>query len=317
MTPYVDTQRYTDHVARLETERNTLTQELSTMRETKLGPWSVEQKKRLAQIKGRLCTVATHLHIGLGSFNWPDLVHLYTEAMGGIWTGHELLLTTQELQHFEGRCEKPMRYRLQLPLLVSQGLCDLPGDEEIKYMGVIGEPIRIGRVGKELFGQLKREITRTYLDDALPSEVWKMLDAGEVSAGKIYSELPEQLRQMLQLGLAPEKALACYAAVWLTTDIGFICIPREDYARAWSLACITQMSPKYRLKREYVEACLQATLSAAQQQPDIAPEQALSRRLLAWPFSGLAAGLRCLERSPDRVAIDPLGQMLREALLVP
>jgi hypothetical protein len=114
----------------------------------------------------------------------------------------------------------------------------------------------VGKVGKRAYGRLARELARSFKEDAMQPEQWDMVSDGEVSAGKVYYGLPAPVREVLQQALAPEKVLSCYQTLYLLSDRGFVRVGRLDFANAFTLAGVTQMSPKYRLRRDYVESRL-------------------------------------------------------------
>jgi hypothetical protein len=140
-----------------------------------------------------------------------------------------------------------------LPLEATQGSCDFPDEGEGKYVGDKVEDFRVGKTGKRAYGRLFRELARTFKEDSMTPEQWDMLSDGEVSAGKVYHALPLLVRKAMQQALAPEIVLSCYQTMFLVSDKGFVRVPRSDFSTAFSLVAVTQMSPKYRLKREYVE----------------------------------------------------------------
>jgi len=216
-----------------------------------------EEARALASARSRLKTL---LHrrdnaADLGQHAWPELLELWEAAYGGSWTTEERRLLEGELEAFEGRGEKPLRLRLGLPPAVSRDSCDLPGDEEVKYVGPSAGLIRVSGIGRRAYIRALRAVSEELITD----EMWD----GEVSQSKVYHSLPEQVRRDLQASLAPDRVLACYAAIYLTTETGFSRIPREDFGSAFNLSCVTQYSPKYRLKREYVEGRLRKSLRTA------------------------------------------------------
>jgi hypothetical protein len=264
MTPYNKTERYVQYVSRLDAERISLLQEIDQLAGTKRGTPGVAKKR--AQFKNRLKTITANLTKvatpgDLSAFTWPELFDLWSACWGWRWTHEELWFFKQETEYYEGRGEKSLRHRLGLPLVVSLDSCDLPNGE-VKYLGANVESFRAGKVGRRMYVRGLRELPDELLTD-------EMLD-GEVSAGKLYHSMPEAVRLKLQRDLAPEKALAHYPAMFLTTENGYGYVPRDDYSKAFSLTCITQMSPKYRLRREYVEQQLLESLSHPQQQADVA-----------------------------------------------
>jgi hypothetical protein len=270
------TRVYQDHVACLNAEHAALEAEIAQLAGIKHGTRTADQSQRALAAKSRLKTVKRYLDQveDLTKYSWPDLVHLWFDTRsgreGGLYDAVELELLHLEREGFEGLGEKPIKHRLGLSLEASLEKSDLPNDEEIKYLGATVDAIKLSVAGRRCYGKLTRDLMRSFPDDIMLEEQWECLTIGEVSAGKVYHSLPEAIRTKLQAGLAPEKVLGCYAAIYVSTDRGFARIPREDYAQAWSLTCVSQMSPKYRIKRDYVEAQLRQTVLASDQQPNVA-----------------------------------------------
>lgn len=251
-----DSQVYTKIAQRLNAETAALEAELSGLVGVAPRERSATQRAQITKARAKLKTRASQLAKArwMSNLSWPDVVQLLMEVDGGLWTSDELSLLQLDVASFEGRGEKPIRHRLGYPLVATMGACDLPNDEEIKYVGNNIELIRVGKVGKRTYVRVLRELPDELITD-------EMLD-GEVSAGKLFHTLPEPVRSKLQAELSPDRVLTSYSAIYVTTDEGFIRVPREDFASAWSLACVTQMSPKFKLKRGYVEDRLSASLSA-------------------------------------------------------
>lgn len=203
-------------------------------------------------------------------FTLWDLVHLLADAEGTLWTKDEAELWNLELVAYEGRGEKSLKARHGLVQGPTIGTCDLAEiNEEVKNWQCVLpkdkrgiQSIRVGDVGKRSYGRLQRNIVRTNDNDAMSDEQWDCLACGEVSGGKLYRDLPEQVRAYLQAELAPSKVMASYDAINGASELGYVRIPRVDYDDAWRLSCITQMSPKYDLRVDYVKSRLLKTLNA-------------------------------------------------------
>jgi len=270
LRPFTETDTYVEYVKRREFERETLEQVISQMAKLKRGTLTDFQKKAKIACKNRLKTVIRQIAqaADLSGFTWPELFHLLADVNGGIWRAEELRLLGENRASFEGRGEKSLRMRLGLPLEPTMDSCDIPGGQEAKYVGNGVDEFRIGKIGKKAYVNLFKEVVRAHKDDVMSSEDWESMSEGEVAQKQIYNKLPEVIRLKMQSDLAPEKILSCYTAMYLMSDIGYVRIPSTDFAQAFSLTHVTQMSPKYRLKREYVEARLR--LSIPEQQPNVA-----------------------------------------------
>jgi len=266
LRPFTETNRYVEHVKRLDFERDTLNQAISRMAKLKRGTLDTFQKKAKTACKNRLKTVNRQIAqaADLSGFTWPELFHLLADVDGGIWRPEEVALLDKKLLNFEGRGEKSLRHRLGLPLEPTMDSCDIPGGQEAKYVGNNVDTFRIGKVGKKAYVNLFKEVVRAHGDDVMTPEMWESMGDGELSAGKVYTELPDVIRTKIQEDLAPAKILSCYTAMYLMTDVGYVRIPRHHFSRAFSLTCVTQMSPKYRLKREYVEDRLRCSMPEQQ-----------------------------------------------------
>lgn len=248
---YDETRTYNLHVNALNDEKKKLELELVGLNVHKRGTQGIADAR--ARVKQRLKTIERSLlkSKDLSDFTWSELFTLWSDACGWMWTKEELKLLQHETESYEGLGEKPLRHRLGLPLDATMESCDLPTGE-VKYVGDKVEPIRVGKIGKRMYVRSLREISDELVTD-------EMLD-GEVSAGKLYNELDATIQEKLLTNLAPENVLSCYPAMYLTTDTGYGFVPQEHYKQAFSLACITQMSPKFRLKRSYVEDRIRRTL---------------------------------------------------------
>jgi hypothetical protein len=257
---YTETRTYVSHMAALRTERATLKKELADLGELARGTRTPEQQRRTNAAKNRLKTVEknlTGLH-DMSTFTWKDLFQLLVEADECEWNAAQLALMQGDMATYEGRGEKSLRHRFGLPLEVSQDVCDFPDDGEGKYLGDKLETFRLGKVGKQAYGRVYRTIVRQFKDECLTPDLWDTLTDGEVSTGKVYHELPLLLRTLLQEALAPAVVLSSYQTMFLMSDFGFIRVPRCDFAAAFQLSAVTQMSPKYRLRRDYVERRLRS-----------------------------------------------------------
>ncbi len=264
MAAYTDTWAYQSLISNLDAEISQLTKQRERLAGIRLRGGVIKRKKTLEEERlftslGNRLKTLRHRRDNvedLGQYAWPDLFKLWEAAYGGSWSKEEKLLLEGELEAFEGRGEKSLRHRLGLPQIVSQDSCDLPGDEEVKYVGTATNVlIRVSGIGRRAYIRALRSVPEELITD-------EMLD-GEVSQSKVYGSLPEQVRKDLQSSLAPDKVLACYAAIYLTTETGFSRIPRKEFGNAFSLSCVTQYSPKYRLKREFVESKLRKSLKLA------------------------------------------------------
>ena len=262
---YTKTKTYVKHVAGLQAERAALASELNALSDLKRGTRTPDQQRRTNAAKSRLKTVDKNLAglNDLSTFTWKDLFQVLVEADECEWNEEQAALVQGEMEMYEGRGEKSLRHRFGLPLEVSQGSCDFPDDGEGKYMGDKLETFRVGKVGKRAYGRVYRDIVRRFKDDALTPDQWDMLSDGEVSTGKVYHDLPDLVRWELQNALAPALVLSSYQTMFLMSDTGFVRVPRCDFSSAFQLAAVTQMSPKYRLRRDYVERRLRALNLAA------------------------------------------------------
>lgn len=255
---YTKTPTYVGHVSCLREESNALRVELARLSSGPRGSRTQEQTRRVGRIRARLKTIDKNLDglLDFSTFTWSALFNMLAEADECVWNDEQLRLLRAETESYEGKGEKSLRHRFGLPLEATQGSCDFPDEGEGKYVGDKVEDFRVGKVGKRAYGRLFRELARSFKEDSMSPEQWDMLSDGEVSAGKVYHALPAPVREAVQQALAPETVLACYQTLYLVSDRGFVRVPRVDFSTAFSLAAVTQMSPKYRLKREYVETRL-------------------------------------------------------------
>lgn len=219
------------------------------------------EERELAAKKRRIEALSEEilfLSANVSTLTWAQLLNMLIETEEHTWNKRQIELGNKELESYEGRYEDSYRDYKGWPLGASQDGGDFPNGGEGKYLNSSSElTFRVSRAGTRAFGALLRVIAREFSEDSMTPEQWDILFDGEVSSSKIYHSFPELVRNRLQAALAPEKVLTYEYLVFLT-DRGFFEVPKEDYARALSLASVTQMSPKYRLKREYVEQRLLA-----------------------------------------------------------
>lgn len=214
-------------------------------------------KTKIRLIDGRLLRIQDPNRLTL-----HQLLTVLMDCDGTLWTDEERTLNQQPTLSYEGYGEKALRARHSIIDGPTQFDCDLPGlNEEIKSWEVTTDlgsiaSFKVGAIGMKMFGRVKRSIIRSTTDAMLDESMWEAFDTGEVSAGKLYNTLPEHIRNELQRELAPSKVLGKYAAINGTTSMGFLRVPAADYDRAFRLVCITKMSPKYILRRDYVESRL-------------------------------------------------------------
>lgn len=259
------TLRYALYVAGLEERRSSLCAEVDRLAAMAPKARKPAQRARLRNARNQVRTLDRRIAraADASSLCWVDAFHALAELNGGLWTPAELDLLKQEVTTFEGRGEKPLRHRFGLPLEATLESHDLFNDEEVKYVGALVEPFKVGRMGRQAYVRSFKELVRELPDEALPPEAWDDLANGEVSAGKLHGSMPQRVRDKLRTSLAPDRVLACYSALYLTTPEGFVRVPRDDFAAALGLVSVTQMGPKYRLRREYVDARLRSITPAA------------------------------------------------------
>lgn len=258
MVRYTETPTYVAHTTTLTRERDELLIELNGLADVKRGTPGTADRR--AKIRQRLKTIDSNLQHGLADLTWSALFNVWLETRtgkeGGTWTPEQLdLINLETTTYYEGTTEKALKHRLGLSLDPTQGDMDIQDgihDGDDKYLGDSVSPFRTGKVGKRLFVRC----LRTLPDDQVTDE---MLD-GEVGPGKLFNSLPEAVKLKFQSDLRAEVGLACYPSLYLSNSRGFVKVMQGDYVQAFSLATITQYAPKYRLKREYVEAQLLSTL---------------------------------------------------------
>ncbi len=265
MVKYTETLTYTIHTNTLSSERDTLLDELNGLANVKRGTPGAADRR--AKIRTHLVTIEKNLQHGLANLTWPTLFNVWIETRsdkeGGLWTPEQLDLINLETTYYEGTTERALKHRLGLSLEPTQGNIDIHDgvhDGDDKYLGDSVSPFRTGKLGKRLFVRC----LRTLPDDQITDE---MLD-GEVGPGKLFNSLPEAVRLKFQNDMRTEVGLACYPSLYLSNRRGFVRVMSVDYTQAFSLATITQYAPKYRLRREYVEAQLALTLSAMKDAAD-------------------------------------------------
>lgn len=231
-------------------------------------------EKKLCSLQRRITALQEHI-IAMGSaissFTWPQALGIMVECKGNVWNDRQLELGKKETEAYEGKYEDSYRDVVGWALgAASLNTSDFPDGGEGKYIGNGDSTFRVSRAGTRAFGRLLKGIIRELPDDVMSEEQWDIMWSGEVSAGKIYHSFPEVVRARIQKELAPERVLSCPYVVFFT-DVGYFRVSRDEYATALGLASVTQMSPKYRVKREYVEGCIMQ-LSPVQQQADVAAE---------------------------------------------
>lgn len=261
MIPYTTTPTYVSHVSALVSEKELILSELVSL----TGIKGVADKR--ARLKQRLKTIDKNLADGIAALTWPDVFKVWIETRsdnnGGLWTPDELQLIKQEVTYCEGHTEKALKSRLGLSLQPTYGDIDIKdgaNDGDDKYLGDSIGTFRTSKLGTRLYIKCLRELT----DEQVTDEMYD----GKVSAGKLYRSLPEPVRLKFQTSLAPEVGLACYPSLYLSNDHGFVRVMRSEYALAFRLECITQHDPKYKLRRDYVEAQLLLTASTSQDGTD-------------------------------------------------
>lgn len=266
-----DTNAYNGLVARLNAETAALEAELSQLAGIKRDKKATSRRSNIkALIKARQSKLLQLERPGdsLRLFKMWDLVHMEVELQGCTWSPGQLLLWDMPLAIHEGRGEKSLRDKHGLPQEVTQGAVDLHeiNEEAKNWNGRDSngsdsiQSIRIGKVGKSVYGRACRNISRSHPDSVMPEAQWDSLFTGEVTPGMLYHDLPHGVSRVLLDELAPSKVLGHYAAINGCSRLGYLRIPVEDVDRAWRLCCVTQMSPKYELRREYVEGLLLARL---------------------------------------------------------
>lgn len=256
MIPYTQTPTHVIHVNALTSEKEACLAELDALS----GVKGVADRR--AKIKQRLKTIDKNLQDGLASLTWPDLFKVWIETRsgneGGLWSPEELELNKQEVTYCEGHTEKALKRRLGLSLQPTYGDIDIKdgtNDGDDKYLGDTVGTFRTSRSGTKLYIKCLRELS----DEQMTEDMY----AGNVSAGKLYTSLPEPVRLKFQAYLEPAVGLACYPSLYLSNNHGFVKVLKSDFAQAFSLAMITQYNPKYKLRREYVETQVLATQHSA------------------------------------------------------
>lgn len=260
IVPFTETPPYAAHVERINAQIVGLTAQRapldrSGLRNRYLPARTADEDRLFTNLGSQLRTLRRRLETTteLSQYSMVELIELWEASHGRRWTAEERALLDESLVAFEGRGEKPLRHRLGLPQVVSRDSCDLPGDEEVKHIG--DNPacsFRLGKVGRRVYVRLLRLVADEDVTD-------DMLD-GNVSPSKIYRTYPEHVRRLMCDSLMPSRVLSCYSAIYLTTETGFSRVPRDHYDVAFGLICVAQHTPQYRLRREYVEGRLAATL---------------------------------------------------------
>lgn len=184
--------------------------------------------------------------------------------MGNDWSDEERGLYDKDRQSHEGKGEKSYRSRMGLSTdVVGSKNGDVPElCEEVKNVeandGKFDPVIRLGRDGKAVFLGAVINVAQGLVGKELDKDVLTLFASGEVSTNKLLG-LPDEIRELMFEELRLSKAIVNHSALILTTSVGFLRIPREDYDAAFELSSITQASPKYKLKRDYVEQALLST----------------------------------------------------------
>jgi hypothetical protein len=209
-------------------------------------------KSRYKRIQG-ICAERQRLYTDLSLFSWSELRDMLCESEGHVWNERQRELGNKEREDYEGKFEDSYRDYNGWPLGASLDCADFPDGSEGKYLAGQEATFRVGKVGKRIFGSLLKSIAREFNEDAMTEEQWNTMFSGEVSTNKLCHSFPEAIRLRMQNELSADKVLNVYPAMVFLTDVGFFVITREDYAKALSLTSVSQMSPRYRIKREYVE----------------------------------------------------------------
>lgn len=267
-----ETGTFKDHEAALKQETEAAELQLAN------AVTSKDRSAAKARLKTKLLQSGRMRDLSTSYFTMWQLVHLLADAEGTLWTPEEAALWNLEVQTYEGRGEKSLRhrYRDSVSQVASQGSCDLKEiNEEIKnWQGDASLPgdgpvckrtiqsIRAGKAGKNAYARLHREIVRQHDDAEMPMELWDALAVGELSPRKLHKDLPHGIKLNIQYYLSPSIIMGGYDAVNGVSELGFLRIPRSDYNSAFSLTCITQMGPKYDLRKNYVRDRLCATFDA-------------------------------------------------------
>lgn len=189
----------------------------------------------------------------MSQFNLSELRNMLVETEEHVWNSVQVQLGKKDREDYEGKFEDSYRDYMGWPLGASQGCTDFPDMTEGKYLSNTESSFRLGKVGKRAYGSLLRTIARKFDESIMTLEQWEALFDGEVSAGKLYHSFPHDVRILMQDHLAPAKVLDAYNAMVFFTDTGFFKVPRVDYVAAFSISYVSQMGPKYKLKREYIE----------------------------------------------------------------
>jgi hypothetical protein len=201
---------------------------------------------------------------------------LWCEAIkhtNGSWTDYEIELYNQVISYGEGLGEKSYKSRIGLiEKLNTNSQYDIESlQQEIKCIEnkfkVITkknqegklvsklQPIRLGKKGKLAWGKSKRKLIRSFSDEKLSESQWNAIDSGEVGKS-ILRTMPEVVQTLITEDLKSSNVLSEYNAIICVSSVGFLVVPRVDYSNAFNLLCISQMSPKYTLKRSYLENLL-------------------------------------------------------------
>lgn len=72
-------------------------------------------------------------------------------------------------------------------------------------------------------------------------------------SNKLLAALKPEYSDQIRAAVCPSKILASYPNIALVIKDAYITIPRKDYKEAWRFVTISQVIPRYRLRREYLE----------------------------------------------------------------
>lgn len=186
-----------------------------------------------------------------------ELVTMLMECDGTLWTPEEALEWGKELANQEGRGEKGLRIRHNLPQVSTTQDVDLPEiNEEVKCIesasGGSLQTIRPGTHGNKIYSAWMFLSAELGAFKNLSTEHRDAIMFGELLRSMLYGSLPAKFKNEIHELLKPSNVLGHYNAVNAVTKCGFIRVPREDFNSAWSLVSITKGGPKYELKTSYI-----------------------------------------------------------------
>lgn len=262
MKRFQQTKLYSRTVAELNADVKSLEEKLRSLE----GLRGKEATKSRTATKALLKSRANQLRRTgtLEHFTMWDLVHMEAELRGTLWSDMQVALWDMPTSVHEGKGEKSIRDWHGLAQEVTQASVDLQEiNEEVKNWHHTNadevdaiQSIRIGKIGKAVYGRVVRDVIRSNDESVMDDATWDALVTGEVSPGMLYHTLPEPVTRALFEALHPARVLMHYSAINGCSRLGFLRIPVEDAERAWRLKCVTQASPKYDLRRSYVEELL-------------------------------------------------------------